>query len=305
MGIVILGLILFLIGFFSGKSQSPLAPFKRFIKLGGVLVFLIGILMASVKIINPGTVGVQILFGEIKNTILYEGLNFINPFVDVTKINVQTQNYTMSSVVDEGQKAGDDAIHVLSQDGLEVALDLTILYRVMATEAPAVYRKIGVDFQDKVIRPICRTRIRESAVYFAAIDLYSTKREAFETRIREMIFKDFQERGFVLEQLLVRSINLPKSVKESIERKITADQDAQRMKFVLEKEQQEAERKRVEAKGVADAQKIVSSGLSDKLLQFEMIKVQKELVNSTNSKIIVLGNSKGGVPIIVNDDGKK
>ena len=208
----------------------------------------------------------------------------------------------MSGTSSEGERVGDDAIRVLSKDGLEVIIDLTVLYRVMAPDAPKLYREVGITYQDKIIRPITRTGIRESASYYDAIALFAEKREDFESRIKEKIADDFRKRGLYLEQLLVRNIALPASVKESIERKITAIQDAQRMEFVLQKERQEAERKRVEAQGTADAQRIVNLGLSDKILQFEMIKVQKELVNSPNSKIIILGNSKGGVPFII--DGK-
>ncbi|MBM2816813.1 MAG: Prohibitin family protein [Ignavibacteria bacterium] len=298
---IVLGIIAFIIGIMASKQVSGLSKFKSIFKLAGVFLVVVGILISSFKQINPGEIGVLVLFGKVQGNVIYEGLNIINPLVDVKIMTIQTQNYTMSSVHDEGQKIGDDAIRVLCKDGLEVSIDLTVLFKVLPTDAPAIIQTIGMDYQDKVIRPMVRTRIRESAVSFDAIELYSSKRQEFETKIKDLIDKDFAIRGFQLENILVRNTNLPKSVKESIERKITADQESQRMKYVLEKEHQEAQRKRVEAQGIADAQKIVNSGLSDKLLQFEMIKVQKELVNSTNSKIIVLGGGKGNVPFIIND----
>ncbi|MBI5325340.1 MAG: prohibitin family protein [Ignavibacteriae bacterium] len=304
MTLIIVSLIIFAIAIWGTKQDSPLHRFKSLIILVAALVFIIGLGTASIRQINPGHVGVQVLFGQVQKQVLYEGLNFVNPLIDVTEMSTQTQNYTMSGTYDDGAKQGDDAIRVLSNDGLEVIIDLTILYRVVATSAPQIYRSIGVDYQDKVIRPTARTGIRESASYFDATDLFAEKREAFEQKIRNQIEKAFKERGLVLEQMLVRNISLPGSVKESIERKITAVQDAQRMKFVLEKEQQEAERKRVEARGVADAQKIVNEGLSDRVLQFESIKIQKELVTSPNAKIIILGNSKGTTPFIIGGEGK-
>ncbi|MCL5991710.1 MAG: prohibitin family protein [Bacteroidetes bacterium] len=304
MTLIIVSLIILAIGFWGTKPDSPLHRFKSLILIGGALVFIIGLGTASIRQISPGHVGVQVLFGQVQKQVLYEGLSLVNPLIDVTEMSTQTQNYTMSGTYDEGAKSGDDAIRVLSNDGLEVVIDLTILYRVVATSAPQIYRSIGVDYQDKVIRPTARTGIRESASYFDATDLFAEKREAFEQKIRNQIEKAFKERGLVLEQMLVRNISLPASVKESIERKITAVQDAQRMKFVLEKEQQEAERKRVEARGVADAQKIVNEGLSDRVLQFETIKIQKELVTSPNAKIIILGNSKGTTPFIIGGEGK-
>ena len=150
------------------------------------------------------------------------------------------------------------------------------------------------------MRPITRTKIRDNAVYYDAVSLYSTKRDEFQTRIFNGIEKDFKSRGLILEQLLVRNITLPQSVKVTIESKINAEQDAQKMQFVLQKEKQEAERKRVEAQGIADYQKIINTGLSEQQLQYEMIKANKEIALSPNTKIIVMGNSKG-MPLILND----
>lgn len=301
MVLLVLGIIMLLIGAFGMRSLN-VAKFRSLMLLGGVVVLLIGLFTSTLKQINAGHVGVQVLFGKVQDNYLTEGLNFINPLVTVKEMSVQTKNYTMSIVNDEGQKKGDDAIRVLSKDGLEVIIDLTVLYRVIPVEASKIYREIGIDYEDKVIRPVTRTVIRESATYFDAIELFSNKREEFEERIRGRINQEFQTRGLVLEQMLVRNIGLPTSVKESIERKITSVQEAQRMQYVLEKEEKEADRKRVEAHGVADAQRIVNEGLSDRILQFEMIKVQKELVSSPNAKIIVLGGGKNSAPFII--DGK-
>ena len=149
------------------------------------------------------------------------------------------------------------------------------------------------------MRPITRTRIRDNAVYYDAVALYSTKRNEFQQRIFKSIEDDFKKRGLVLEQLLIRNINLPTSVKASIESKINAEQDAQKMTFVLQKEKQEAERKRVEAQGIADYQHIISMGLTDKQLQYEQIKAQKEIAASPNAKIIFM-NGKNS-PVILSD----
>lgn len=303
MTIIIIGLIVLIIGFLALRGDSQLLRFRKLVILGGFVILILGVLTTSVRQIDAGHVGVQILFGSVQENVLNEGLHLVNPLFDVKQMSVQTQNYTMSATADEGQKRGDDAIRVLSKDGLEVIIDLTVLYRVVSNEAPQLYRKVGLEYQDVVIRPLTRTCIRESATYFEAIELFTGKREEFEQKIRTKIESDFKERGLVLEQMLIRNILLPTSVKESIERKITAVQDAERMKFVLEKETQEAERKRVEARGVADAQKIVNEGLSDRILQFESIKVQKELVNSPNAKIILLGGSgKGSLPFIIGNE---
>jgi regulator of protease activity HflC (stomatin/prohibitin superfamily) len=290
-----LGAIVFLFGIFGGEALKKL---RALLLLAGLVLMGLGASTAVTKQIDAGHIGVQKLFGKVETAVLYEGLNFVNPFVSVTELSTQTANYTMSGVADEGKKQGDDAIRVMSADGLEITIDLTVLYRVSAADAPRLIREVGEGYEDKFVRPITRSRIRENAVRFSAVDLYSVQREAFQTSIRTTIESDFRQRGLTLEQLLVRNITLPQSVKESIERKITAIQDAQRMEYVLEKGKQEAELKRVEAKGVADAQRILSEALTDKVLQYESIKAQRDLANSQNTKVVIMGG-KGGAPFIL------
>ncbi len=297
--LIVLGIVLLVISFSLKSSLNPFTKFANPLKIIGILIIVLGALSSTFKQIDAGKVGVQSLYGSVQKQVLESGLNIINPLVDVTEFNTQTQNYTMSAIRDEGDKVGDDAIRVLSNDGLEVVIDLTVLYRVMPTEAPKIYKEIGVDYDVKIVRPITRTRIRDNAVYYDAVALYSTKRNEFQQRIFKTIEDDFKKRGLVLEQLLIRNINLPSSVKITIESKINAEQDAQKMTFVLQKEKQEAERKRVEAQGIADAQRIISNGLTDKQLQYEQIKAQKELAASPNTKIIFM-NGKN-TPVILSD----
>ncbi len=295
---IIIGVILFLIGASFSNNQS-LSKFARPFKVGAVIVIVIGLMSSMFKQIDAGKVGVQSLYGNVQPDILESGLHLINPLLDITEFDIQTQNYTMSAIHGEGAQEGDDAIRVLSNDGLEVVIDLTVLYRVSPSETPKIYKQIGVDFTDKIVRPVTRTRIRDNAVYYDAVALYSTKRNEFQQRIYKSIEDDFKKRGLVLEQLLIRNINLPASVKLSIESKINAEQDAQKMTFVLQKEKQEAERKRVEAQGIADYQRIIALGLTDKQLQYEQIKAQKELAASPNTKIIFM-NGKN-TPVILSD----
>jgi regulator of protease activity HflC (stomatin/prohibitin superfamily) len=217
--------------------------------------------------------------------------------VEVQRLDIKTQNYTMSGIHDEGTKSGDDAIRVLTADGLEVTIDLTVLYKLLPSEAPRLVRETGVDYTDKIVRPLTRTKIRDNAVYYEAISLYSNKRDEFQQRIFASIENDFKKRGLILEQLLVRNITLPQAVKTSIEQKISAEQDAQKMQFVLQKERQEAERKRVEAQGISDYQRIISESLTDRQLQYESIKAQLEVAKSPNAKVIIMG--KAGAPLIL------
>ena len=295
-----LGVIALIIGFAINTPALAFSHFSRPVKILGIVLIIIGLLSSGVRQIDSGQVGVISLFGDVSNRTLAPGLNFVNPVATVTDFDVKTQNYTMSATNAEGNQQGDDAIRVLSADGLEVVIDLTVLYRMIPADAPKILREIGPDYIDKIVRPITRTRIRDNAVYYDAVALYSTRRDEFQTRIYKTIEKDFKDRGLLLEQLLIRNIDLPASVKKAIESKINAEQEAQKMQFVLAKERQEADRKRVEAQGIADYQKILSTGLSDKQLQYEQIITQRELAKSPNAKVVIMG-SRGSVPLILND----
>jgi len=295
MFLIFAGIVVIIAGFVLARTESPVKSYSGTLRNIGFLILLLGLGLASVKQIEPGDVGVQKLFGKVNSNILESGLNVINPLVEVVTFDVRTQNYTMSGVHDEGDKTGDDAIRVLSADGLEVVIDLTVLYKVISKEAPRILKEIGTDYRNTIVRPICRTKIRDNAVYYDAVALYSTKRDEFQARIFKTIEDDFKSRGLILEQLLVRNITLPASVKAAIESKINAEQEAQKMTFVLQKEKQEAERKRVEAQGIADYQTILSTGLSDKQLQYEMIKA---IATSPNAKLIIM-DSKRNTPLIL------
>ncbi len=300
MVLIILGIILFIVATVIVKNNSALSKFERGGKTVSIVLIALGIMNSCVKQIDAGEIGVKILFGSIQKEVMLSGLHFINPLLDVKKLDVKTQNYTMSGVHDEGDKAGDDAIKVLTSDGLEVTIDLTVLFRVVSIDAPRLLGETGADYRDKIVRPITRTKIRDNAVYYQAVDLFGSQRNEFQQRIYKTIEDDFKKRGLMLEQLLVRNITLPNSVKASIESKINAEQDAKKMEFVLQKEKQEAERKRVEAQGIADYQKIINTGLTSQQLQYEQIKAMQALSLSPNAKVIVMG--KGNTPLII--DGK-
>jgi regulator of protease activity HflC (stomatin/prohibitin superfamily) len=298
--IAILGVIVLIVGIVLKRSPEPGSRFGGIVNTVGIVIIILGLALSMFKQIEPGKIGVQTLFGKVQENVLESGLHIINPLVEVTTFDVQTQTYTMSAVSSEGQKEGDDAIRVLSSDGLEVTIDLSVLFKVNPDKAPYILQNIGENYLDKIVRPVSRTVIRDNAVNYPAVDLYSTKRQEFQYKITQTITQNFAKRGLELQQILVRNITLPASVRASIESKINAEQDAQKMTFVLQKERQEADRKRVEAQGIADYQKILSTGLSDKQLQYESIKAQKEIALSPNAKIIIIGGGKGN-PILLSD----
>jgi regulator of protease activity HflC (stomatin/prohibitin superfamily) len=297
MALLILGLIIFFVGLAFARSNDNIKRFGTPLRVIGFVVILIGIATSCIIQVDAGHVGVKKLFGKVQNDVLNSGLHFVNPLVDIVKLDIKTQNYTMSGVADEGHKNTDDAIRVLTSDGLEVTIDLSVLYRLVADDAPRLLVQTGDDYEDKIVRPITRTRIRDNAVYYEAVALYSTKRDEFQQRIFKTIEADFKSRGLMLENLLVRNITLPQSVKGAIELKINAEQEAQKMQFVLQKEKQEAERKRVEAQGISDYQRIISESLTERQLQYESIKAQLEIAKSTNAKVIIMG--KSNAPVIL------
>ncbi len=301
MGFVVLGIIVLLISFTinkAGPEARKLLPFVNMARLLAIILVLVGGLSTSIVQIDAGHVGVKKLFGKVQKSVLPSGLHLINPLLEVIEVDIRTMNYTMSSTLDEGHRSGDDAIRTLSADGLEVIIDLTVLYKVIPGDAPELIDKIGLDYEDKVVRPIARTEIRDNAVNYNAVSLYSTKRQEFQDLIYESIEKKFNKRGLLVENLLIRNITLPTSVKQAIEQKINAEQEAQKMEFVLQKEKQEAERKRVEAQGIADYQRIIATNLTEKQLQYEQIKALKEFATSDNAKIVLMGSGKGGNVIL-------
>ncbi|MXV15433.1 prohibitin family protein [Hufsiella ginkgonis] len=295
MFLIILGVLIIVIGFFLSRGESPAKRFSGIIRLAGIGLALIGAAFSMFKVIDAGQVGVKKLYGKVDDDVLYSGLNIINPLVDVTTFDIKTQNYTMSGQHNEDGKSTDDAIRILTSDGLEVTIDLSVLFSVRPDDAPKILKEIGPDYLDKIVRPIARTAIRDNAVSYEAISLYSIRRQEFQNKIFNVINESFAKRGLKLEQLLIRNVTLPESVRKTIESKINAEQDAQKMQFVLQKEKQEAERKRVEAQGIADYQRILSTGLTDRQLQYESILAQKAIALSPNTKIILMGNGKNPV----------
>ena len=298
--LIILGVILLIVGSWLRRSPELNPAYSSVVSIVAVAMLLLGISFSVFKVVEAGEVGVKTLFGKVEPNVLHSGLNIVNPLVDVTTFDVKTQNYTMSGTNDEGQKQGDDAIRILSADGLDVTIDLSVLFRVKPSQAPYILQNIGTEYLDKIVRPVSRTAIRDNAVYYDAVALYSTKRQEFQDKIYRTISQSFAQRGLELQQLLIRNITLPQSVRTTIESKINAEQDAQKMQFVLQKERQEAEQKRIQAQGIADYQRIISTNLTDKQLQYESIQAQKAIALSPNTKIIIMGNGKS-TPLILGD----
>lgn len=261
-----------------------------FIGILGTIIF------SSIAQVGAGQTGVQVLFGSVQERTLPSGLNIVNPLVSVESMDIKTQAYTMSSTQDEGSQTNDDAISTLSSDGLTLRLDLTIWFRLNETDAPQVYRTIGINYAEKIVRPAIRTALRDVSVGFNATDIYSVKREDFVRDVTKNLENAFTGRGIILERVLLRNVELPEKVRAAIDEKIASEQRAQQMVYVLQKEKQEAERKRVEAQGISDYNRIVSQSITDQVLQLKGIEATLELGKSENSKMVIM-NGKN-MPLI-------
>ena len=250
----------------------------------GVLVVIL--LWASIAYVPAGHVGVLTLFGRVTGEALPEGTHLVNPF----KVN-----NTMSIRTVEVKETAS----VPSNEGLIITLDTSLLLRLNSQQAAEVYRTIGPRYVDVVVEPNLRSAIRSVTAAHSANALYTGAREAVAAQIGEELERTLGPRGMVIESLLLRDVQLPPMLKTSIESKQQAEQDALRMNFVLQKERQEAERKRIEAQGIADFQRIVARGISTQLLTWKGIEATEKLAASANSKVVIIGSARTGLPLIL------
>lgn len=267
---------------------------KAFVRGIGMLLLLgVGVIIAlsSTTCVGTGHVGVVTMFGRVTGRTLPEGIHLVNPAANVTELSVKTQEIK--------EKA-----EVPSKEGLIMGLEASLLYHLDPTQTATVYQQMGPTYADILLIPTFRSAIRAITAGNTAASLYSDGREVIAQQILEDVRRVVAPRGVIVENVLLRDLQLPETLKHAIEAKQQAQQEAQRMEFVLQREKQEAERKRIEAAGIKDFQDIVSQGISDKLLQWKGIEATLELVKSQNAKVIVVGNAKNGLPLIYSGDNK-
>ena len=277
------------------KVEFPLSARLAMLQWVGLGLGAVVMVASMAVVVPPGQAGIQVLFGKVNSEALPSGLHFINPFAQVVEMEVRTRNYTMSNVSDEGQRKGDDSISVISSDGLTVKLDATIFYSLQQARLPEIYRQIGPDVEERIVRSEIRASLRDAAAALSATELYTSKRQSFVDQVTKTLKASFEARGITLEQMLLRNVILPDQITKSINDKISADQDAQRMAFVLQKEKQEAERKRIEAEGQARAQQIVSQSLTPQIIENNRIQALREIGAKGNLIITPMG---GATPMI-------
>jgi prohibitin 1 len=265
---------------------------RAFIRGAGTILLLVVaaiIALSSTSCVRTGHVGIVSIFGRVTGRALSEGIHIVNPVASVTELSIKTQEIK--------EKAS-----VPSKEGLIMGLEASILYHLDPAQAATVYQQVGPTYADILLVPTFRSAIRAITAGNTAASLYSDGREGIAQQILEDVRRQVAPRGVIVENVLLRDLQLPETLKHAIEAKQQAQQEAQRMEYVLQREKQEAERKRVEAAGIKDFQDIVSQGISEKLLEWKGIEATMELVKSPNAKVIVVGNSRNGLPLIYSGD---
>ncbi len=256
--------------------------------VAGLLMLVFGALtiVQTFTIIPAGHIGVINFFGTVSEGTLKSGINFVNPLANVIKMSIQTQE--LKEVMD-----------VPSKEGLTVQLEASVLYHLNPEKAADVYKTVGEKYANILIEPQFRSVVRGVTAGYEAKALYTSERE----HLSSLILKDIQlateQRGVIVESVPLRRVGLPAGLTQSIESKLQAEQESQRMEFILTKEKQEADRKRIEAQGISDFQKIVVQGISDQLLRWKGIEATEKIAMSANAKVVIIGAGKDGLPLIL------
>jgi regulator of protease activity HflC (stomatin/prohibitin superfamily) len=284
-------MVFFLLAWWSGKrkvQQSNIA-FRSMVNVSLAATCLFGAiaLLECFTQVPAGHVGVVDFFGVVSDQTLRAGINPVNPMASVVKYSVQTQEHK-------------ETMQVLSREGLTIGLEVSVLYRLNPDSAGRVYKTVaGGDYETIILIPQFRSICRAVTASFQASALYSTERERLGASIQEELARTVSPRGVTIENTPIRNVALPSQLTEAIEQKQRADQESQRMEFILTKEKQEADRKRIEAKGIADFQTIVAAGISEQLLRWKGIEATEKLAASQNTKIVIVGSGKDGLPVIL------
>lgn len=259
------------------------------LRLGGLIaagIALLILLFSSIAKVPTGHVGVLTRFGRVTGTMLPEGIHLINPVDHNTLMEVRTRTLK-------------EAATVPSTEGLIMTLDTSLVFNLSPQKAADVYQDIGLDYVDRIVEPNLRAAIRAVTSTHSANALYTGARAEVALQIQKELERQLSPRGIIVQEVLLRDVQLPTTLKVSIEAKQRAEQEALQMSFVLQKERQEAERKRIEAQGIADFQRIVAQGISPQLLTWKGIEATEKLASSPNAKIIMIGSPRTGLPLIL------
>jgi prohibitin 1 len=289
LGILVALIALVAFGKFARASRGDSFPAVGASRAGAGIVALVAALVAVsqvLTVIPAGHVGVVDFFGTVSPMTLKAGINFVNPLARVIKFSVKTQEIK-------------ETMDVPSKEGLTVQLEISTLFHLDPDKAADVYKTIGPNYIEIILEPQFRSVVRGVTAGYEAKALYTSEREM----LAGIIQKDLQHlvgpRGVTVEASPLRRVGLPGGLTQAIEEKLRAEQESQRMQFVLLKEKQEAERKRIEAQGIADFQTIVTKGISEPLLRWKGIEATEKLAASQNAKVVIIGAGKDGLPLIL------
>ncbi len=283
--LIIFSLFILSIIIFIRSSKLVGNPFRSY-SIAGIVVFGILSLSQCFTVIPAGHVGVVDFFGIVSDNTLKSGINFVNPLARVIKFSIKTQEIK-------------EDMDVPSKEGLTVGLEISVLFHLDPDKASQVYKTIGENYAQIILIPNFRSVCRGVTASYEAKALYTSERETLAQLIRDELAKIVSIRGITIESTPLRKVILPEGLSKAIEAKLQAEQESQRMQFILQKEEQEAQRKRIEAKGIADFQDIVTRGISEPLLRWKGIEATEKLASSPNSKIVIIGAGKDGLPIIL------
>jgi prohibitin 1 len=259
--------------------------FARFIPVAFVVFIL---LYASIAYVPPGAIGVLTSFGRVTSDVLPEGTHFVAPWKVNNVLTIRTQSK-------------EEHTSTPSSEGLNIEIDVSLIYHLDGSKATDLFRSLGSQYFTAIVEPNLRSTIRDTTAGHAANSLYSSARKQVEDEIRQGLKAKLEPRGIIIEDILLRDIQLPHTLRASIEAKQQAEQESLAMSFRLQKERQEADRKRIEAQGIHDFQQIVSQGISTQLLEWKGIEATENLAKSPNSKIVIIGNTKNGLPLVMNN----
>lgn len=275
-------------------NEANINPKKiRSIVIGAVIIMALFIFVKNTFVIlqptERGIVFKKYTSGLDTEHVLREGLNLVAPWNDVIIFEVAEQQI-------------EETMDVLSQDGLAISIDVSLRFRPLPDNIGLLYQSFRKDYISNFVRPELRSAVRRTIGQYSPEELYATKRQEIETLVEQNTREILASNNIELKALLFRSIKLPTTIQNSIEEKLQADQEAQKYNYLIEQEKKEAERRKIDAEGKAEANRILSASLTDKILKEKGILATEALATSPNAKVIVIGSGDGGLPIILNGD---
>ncbi len=272
-------------GWDDGGDAKIAGNITKYVGLGLVALSLFLGLMSTLHSVPAGHARVLTFFGAVDQTPLLEGLNVVNPVKKGRDMSIKTEIYTGKATV-------------LTKDGLNVSIELTVWHKVLSASAPRIYQTIGPNYSEKIIVPTTRGAIRDATVHYKATELYQKARTQLAADIEKNLVSAFVKRGIVCEKVVLRNVVLPGMVSEAISQKMKAQQEAQKMEYKLQKEEKEADRKRIEAQGIKDAQEIIDKTLTKPYLMYYYIETLKKLVDSPNNTVLILPADQNLTPML-------